>query len=127
MKQHTMKPSDRYLKVVEWSEEDGCYVGTCPGLLHGGIHGDDERKVYDELCDAVEEAIDLLDADGRPLPPATADRHYSGRFVMRVDPELHKLLAIKAAKDGESLNALCEHALRDAVAAKRQHAVGGRR
>ena len=22
-----MKPSDQYLKIVEWSEEDGCYVG----------------------------------------------------------------------------------------------------
>lgn len=26
-----MKKSDRYLKIVEWSEEDQCYVGTCPG------------------------------------------------------------------------------------------------
>ena len=36
-----MKASDRYLKIVEWSDEDGCYVGTCPGLMLGGVHGDD--------------------------------------------------------------------------------------
>ena len=30
-----MKKSDRYLKIVEWSEEDQCYVGTCPGLMLG--------------------------------------------------------------------------------------------
>lgn len=36
-----MKDSARYVKVVEWSEEDGCYVGSCPGLLFGGCHGDD--------------------------------------------------------------------------------------
>jgi len=34
-----MKNSDRYLKIVEWSEEDQCYVGTCPGLFYGGCHG----------------------------------------------------------------------------------------
>ena len=34
-----MKKRDRYLKMVEWSEEDRCYVGTCPGLMLGGVHG----------------------------------------------------------------------------------------
>ena len=45
-----MKDGDRYLKIVEWSEEDGGYVGTCPGLMLGGIHGDDETKVFLLLC-----------------------------------------------------------------------------
>lgn len=45
-----MKPADIYLKIVEWSEEDACYIGTCPGLIHGGIHGENEAKVYEELC-----------------------------------------------------------------------------
>lgn len=66
-----MKGSDRYVKVVEWSEEDGCYVGSCPGLLFGGCHGDDERAVFAELCVIVEETIDLYHADGKPLPPPT--------------------------------------------------------
>ena len=30
----------RYMKIVEWSDEDGCFVGTCPGLMFGGVHGD---------------------------------------------------------------------------------------
>ncbi len=42
----TMKPGDRYLKIVKWSDEDDCYVGTCPGLMLGGVHGDDEVRVY---------------------------------------------------------------------------------
>lgn len=28
-----MKPSDLYLKIVEWSDEGGCYVGRCPGFF----------------------------------------------------------------------------------------------
>lgn len=48
-----MKPGDQYVKLVEWSEEDQCYVGTCPGLMLGGIHGRNEAQVYQELCQAV--------------------------------------------------------------------------
>jgi predicted RNase H-like HicB family nuclease len=45
-----MKESARYVKIVEWSEEDDCYVGSSPGLFYVGCHGDDERKVFEELC-----------------------------------------------------------------------------
>lgn len=44
-----MKDSARYVKIVEWSDEDQCYVGSAPGLLYGGCHGDDERVVFEEL------------------------------------------------------------------------------
>ena len=54
-----MKKSDLYLKIVEWSEKDQCYVGTCPGLFYGGCHGDNEAEVYKELCKVVDENIAL--------------------------------------------------------------------
>ena len=66
-----MKPSDQYLKIVEWSDEDRCYVGSCPGLMLGGVQGDDEAKVYAELCQAIEEWIAIHQADGTPLPMVT--------------------------------------------------------
>jgi predicted RNase H-like HicB family nuclease len=69
-----MRDSARYVKIVEWSEEDQCYVGSAPGLILGGCHGDDERRVFDEVCQIVEEAIDLYRQDGKPLPPPTAGR-----------------------------------------------------
>ncbi len=59
------KTSDRYVKVVAWSEEDQCYIGRCPGLMFGGVHGSDERAVYAELCEAVDEWIRLHEAEGR--------------------------------------------------------------
>ena len=108
-----MKKSDRYLKIVEWSEEDQCYVGTCPGLMDGGIHGDDEAKVYKELCQAIAEWITIYEQDGMPLPEATAGREYSGKFVVRVGKDLHKALAIGAMRHGESLNEHCVHLLRE--------------
>jgi predicted RNase H-like HicB family nuclease len=69
-----MKDSARYVKIVEWSDEDGCYVGSAPGLVLGGCHGDDEKQVFEELCRIVDEAIDLYRRDGKPLPPPTAGR-----------------------------------------------------
>lgn len=75
-----MKGSARYAKIVEWSDEDDCYVGSAPGLVLGGCHGDDEKKVFEELCQIVEEAIDLYAKDGKPLPPATSGRDYANRM-----------------------------------------------
>ena len=67
-----MKESARYVKIVEWSDEEHCYIGTSPGLMYGGCHGDDEKAVYAELCDIVEEIVELYRQDDKPLPPATA-------------------------------------------------------
>ena len=80
-----MKKSDNYLKIVEWSEEDQCYVGTCPNLMLGGIHGDDEAKVYRQLCQAVEEWIEIYEKDGDPLPEPGMPK---SRVGMRAPPSL---------------------------------------
>ena len=66
-----MRDSARYAKIVEWSEEDQCYVSRTPGLIYAGCHGEDERVVFDDLCQIVEEAIVLYRKDGEPLPQAT--------------------------------------------------------
>lgn len=109
-----MKLSDRYLKIVEWSEEDGCYVGRCPSLMLGGVHGTDEIAVYRELCEAVEEWISILQHDGTPLPPFSAPKEYSGKFMLRLSPELHEQLAIRASIEGDSLNNYCKKVLESA-------------
>lgn len=94
----------RYLKIVEWSDEDKCFVGRIPGLAAGGVHGDDEAEVYRELCQVAEEWIELLERDGKPLPPPTAGKKYTGKFIVRLSPELHQKAALKALARKESLN-----------------------
>lgn len=102
----------RFTKLVEWSEEDGCFIGSAPPIIGPCCHGDDEAAVFAELCRIVSEWIDLLEADGKALPPATSDlAKYSGRFVLRVDPAIHRRLTLKAMAEGESLNAYCAKAL----------------
>ena len=72
-----MKDSAKYIKIVEWSEEDNCFVGISPGLFYGGGHGDDEQQVFKELCEVVEETIELYRQDGKPLPQPTSVRDFA--------------------------------------------------
>ena len=49
-----MQKSSQYLKIVEWSEEDKCFVGRCPELMLGAMsteYRQNEQKVFAEvLC-----------------------------------------------------------------------------
>lgn len=76
-----MKASIRYVKIVEWSDEDQCYVGSCPGLFYGGCNGDNEEAVFSELCDLVEETIELYDNERKPLPPPTAGKDFANKML----------------------------------------------
>ena len=66
-----MKPEDRYLKFVRWSEEDARYVGYCPDLFPwGGVcEGESEEETYARLRELVREEIEQLTASGAELPP----------------------------------------------------------
>jgi len=98
-----MKQRDKYLKIVEWSEEDQSYIGSIPGWIGTCCHGSDEIKVFSELCEILDEWIDIYKKAGKTLPHPT-NKKYSGKFVLRTGSELHKALVIKALNEGESLN-----------------------
>jgi predicted RNase H-like HicB family nuclease len=101
----------RYTKIVEWSDEDGCFIGSAPPLIGPCCHGRDEAGVYAKLCGIVEEWIALLEGDGRALPEPLDKKDFSGKFVLRVEPAIHRRLAAKARAAGESLNTYCVKAL----------------
>ena len=107
--------SDNYLKIVEWSDEDHCYIGTSPGLFDGGVHGKNEANVFKELCETVDETITLMKKEGKPLPSPTANKTFSGKISLRIPPELHKTLAVRALQEGQSVNKLIQHKLEEAV------------
>lgn len=71
-----MSDGARYTKIVEWSDEDNCFIGSCPELFYGGCHGTDERSVFSELCDIVEETIELYRQDGKPLPKPLSGKEF---------------------------------------------------
>ena len=103
-----------YTKFVEWSDEDQCFIGRCPEIMLGGVHGNDEAKVYAELCQAVEEMIELIHTDGGEPPEPLVGKKFSGKFIVRVEPALHRRLVAKALAAGESLNNFCAKKLAQA-------------
>lgn len=71
-----MSPADKYTKIVEWSDADGCFIGSCPELFYAGCHGSDPRQVFDELQQIVEETLALYERDGKPLPKPMTGRDF---------------------------------------------------
>jgi predicted HicB family RNase H-like nuclease len=114
-----MKARDKYLKIVEWSKADDCYIGSIPGFLGPCCHGDNEEVVYKQLGKILDEWIEIHEHDELPFPEETADKSYSGKFILRVNKELHKLLSIKALQSNLSLNQLCENLLKSSVLKKK--------
>ena len=110
-----MKKKDHYLKIVEWSDEDQCYIGSIPGWIGKCCHGDNEEDVYRQLCRILEEWIEIYEEDNMPLPSSISEKKYSGKFQLRVDSDLHKALAIKAMQENESLNRFCGKILRNTI------------
>jgi len=79
-----MKESQHYLKIVEWSEEDHCFVGQCPGIVGPCCHGNNEAQVYAELCQIVDEWITILKQEEKTLPPITAGKNIVGHILSLV-------------------------------------------
>ena len=60
---------ERYPHWVRWSPEDGVYIGRCPSLFLGGVHGDDPAAVLTHLREVMDEWVSEAVEGGEPLPP----------------------------------------------------------
>lgn len=97
---------DYFTYRVSWSEEDGEYVATCaefPSLSHLAREPEAALRGIRTL---VKDVVGEMREQGQKVPDPIAAQTYSGRFLARVPPELHRLLAIEAAEAGVSLNRL---------------------
>jgi len=96
--------NDRYTYRVTWSEDDNEYVGLCvefPSL--SWLSGTPEAALKG-IRKLVAELISDMTSNNEIIPEPIACRQYSGKFMVRVPPEVHRNLAIRAAESGISLN-----------------------
>lgn len=100
-----------YLRVVEWSPEDRCFVGSAPPLIGRCCHGPTETRVLRQLTRIVEEWVRLANEQALAVPAPDGLSTYSGRFLLRVPAPVHQALALKARAAGKSLNAYCAERL----------------
>lgn len=111
MKRRENAVAREYLRVVEWSPEDRCYVGSAPPLIGRCCHGPTEANVLRQLKRIVADWVRLADKESVALPPPEGAGKYSGRFLLRVPAPVHQALALKARAAGKSLNAYCAERL----------------
>ena len=94
----------KYAYRLIWSEEDQEFVGLCaefPGLSWLEPDPDDALK---GIRSVVKECVDDMVRTGEDIPLPISTREYSGKFIVRVPPEVHRNLAVEAAESGVSLN-----------------------
>ena len=100
------KKVDRYTYRVTWSEEDREYVGLCVEFPSLSWLEKSQEKALLGIRKVVVEAVTDLKRSKEPVPEPMSARPYSGKFMVRVPPEVHRMLAMKAAESGVSLNRL---------------------
>ncbi len=100
------KKVDRYTYRVTWSEEDDEYVGLCAEFPSLSWLEASPEMVLSGIRKLVKDAVADLEKAKEAVPDPISTRSYSGKFMVRVPPEVHRMLAIKAAESGVSINRL---------------------
>ena len=97
---------DHYAYRVIWSAEDQEFVGLCAEFPSLSWLETTPEKAFAGIRSLVGEVLDDLLEDGETPPEPISDRTYNGKFMVRVTPETHRALALRAAEEGVSLNRL---------------------
>ncbi len=98
--------NDHYTYRVTWSAEDGEYVGLCAEFPSLSWLADTPETALRGIRKVVEDVLNDMRKTGERIPEPIASKHYSGRFMVRVPPQVHRKLATEAAESGVSLNRL---------------------
>lgn len=101
-----MSDAEHYTYRVRWSAEDGQFLGTAAEFPSLSWAADTSSAAFSGIHDLVVDVLTDMAETGEEPPPALGDRTFSGRFLVRIPPELHRQLVIEAAEQQVSLNSL---------------------
>jgi predicted HicB family RNase H-like nuclease len=103
--------NDRYTYRVTWSEDDKEYVGLCAEFPSLSWLAKKPEVALRGIRKSVEDVVRDMHREGEAVPEPIACRQYSGKFMVRVPPQVHRKLAIQAAESKVSLNRLASSKL----------------
>ena len=103
--------NDRYTYRVTWSEDDNEYVGLCAEFSSLSWLAKKPETALKGIRKLVKDVVKDMHNQGETVPEPIACKHYSGKFIVRVPPQVHRKLAIQAAESGVSLNRLASSKL----------------
>lgn len=95
---------DYYTYRVTWSDEDQEFVGLCAEFPSLSWMAKKPETALNGIRKIVDETLNDMQQTGEKIPEAFATKKYSGKFMVRIPPEIHRELSIKAAESGVSLN-----------------------
>ncbi len=98
--------SDHYTYRITWSAEDAEHVGLCAEFPSLSWLAATPAEALSGIQRLVADCVADMQTNGEPVPQPMADRAYSGKFMVRVTPDTHRALAIRAAEQGVSMNRL---------------------
>jgi predicted HicB family RNase H-like nuclease len=101
-----IKVEDKYTYRVTWSEEDVEFVGLCAEFPSLSWLAKSPEAALEGIRNTVKEVIRDMQTNNEPIPDPLATRSYSGKFIVRVPPEVHRRLHIQAAESKVSFNRL---------------------
>lgn len=97
---------DKYTYRVTWSEEDAEYVGLCTEFPSLSWLAESREAALRGVSKLVAEVVEDMRHNNEATPEPLAVKQFSGKFMVRIPPEVHRQLAIQAAEAGVSLNRL---------------------
>ncbi len=103
--------NDHYTYRVTWSEDDNEYVGLCAEFPSLSWLAKTPEAALKGVRKVVSDIVEDMRTTGETIPDPIAGKYYSGKFMVRIPPEVHKKLAIQAAEYGISLNRLASSKL----------------
>jgi len=103
-----MKPmkNDHYTYRVTWSDDDKEYVGLCAEFPSLSWLASSQETALKGIRSVVAAAVADMRKTKEPIPEPLAGKRYSGRFMVRIPPDVHRKLTLKAAEENISLNRL---------------------
>lgn len=96
--------NDHYTYRVTWSEEDKEYIGLCIEFPSLSWLDKTPETALKGIRETVSDVIEDIKKSREEIPVPIANKHFSGKFMVRVPPEVHRHLALEAAEAGVSLN-----------------------
>lgn len=103
---------DGYSAKIEYDPELDMFRGEILGLNGGAdFYGKNPKELRAEFKKSLDVFLAVCKEKG--IAPR---REFSGKFNLRISPELHEQLAIAAQAEGKSINTLAQEALRERVA-----------
>ena len=98
--------NDHYTYRVTWSEDDREYVGLCAEFPSLSWLSSSPEAALRGIRGVVADVVQDMEKSHETVPEPLASRKFSGKFMVRVPPDVHRELAVEAAEAGVSINRL---------------------